>query len=386
MNPVKDHLLNQARGLIATADRERRDLTKDEKRRAADALERVREIDASQAWVEGRTSDVPADILAEKRKRDEENAAMKDYIDGINAGQSSHGGGGFGAAVISAGFSLKAQPTVQIPTRAILSKAPTFPAVGDWNRLAPVTVPMGQDRRFLYPNLPTTDVNDATAIQDFRQTVRTLTGSVQRNLDAATAKATVDSTLALVTESLSEFAVTINDVPNAILESVPLMTDFLNAEGKFQVEKAIDAHAFSQIVAAAPPFGVTGTGLIAQLRNGIAAMRAEGANPTIAVVNATDAAALDLSADAGGFVFATRDVGTASPLFGLTIVERTSATGAEAPYLVDPAMLGMLYLGSAKLEADPFTGFKANLTTLRVEVKGLYHVRNAKGARRLAAV
>jgi len=73
------------------------------------------------------------------------------------------------------------------------------------------------------------------------------------------------------------------------------------------------------------------------------------------------------------------------PLFGLTIVERTSATGAEPPYLIDPGMLGMLYLGTAKLEADPFSGFKSNLTTLRVEVKGIFHVRNANGARRLAA-
>jgi len=384
MNSVKDHLLSQARGLIATADREHRELTKDEKRRADSALEQIRELDAGEAWVEGRVSDVPANILAQKRQRDAEDEAMKASIDGIRAGQSAGNGGGFGAAVISAGFSLKAQPTVNVPTRAILSKA--FPAVGDWNRLAPITVPLGQDRRFLYPSLPTTNVNDATAIQDFRQTVRTLTGSVQRNLDAATVKATVDTTLALVTESLSQFAVTINDVPNAILESVPLMSDFLNAEGRFQVEKALDAHVFSQIVAAAPPFGVTGTGLIAQLRNGIAAMRAEGANPTIAVVNATDAAALDLSTDAGGYIFPTRDVGTASPLFGLTVIERTSATGAEAPYLIDPAMLGQLYLGSSRLEADPFTGFKSNLTTLRVEVKGLFHIRNAKGARRLAAV
>jgi hypothetical protein len=382
MNQVKDHLLSQARGLIATADREHRSLTPDEKRRADSALEQIREIDANEAWVQGRVSDVPADLLASKRQRDADDAALKDSIDGLrNVGPSN--GGGFGAAALAAGFSLKSQPTVQIPTRSILTKS-TFPVVGDWQRLAPITVPLGQDRRWLYPNLATQDVNGATAIQDFRQTVRTLTGSVQRNLDATTVKANVDATLALVTENLSQFAVTVNDVPNAILESVPLMTQFLNAEGTFQVEKAIDAHVFSQIVAAAPPFGVTGTGLIAQLRNGIAAMRAEGANPTIAVVNATDAAALDLSADAGGYIFATRDVGTASPLFGLTIIERSSATNAEAAYLIDPAMLGQLFLGSAKLEADPFTGFRSNLTTLRVEVKGLFHVRNAKGARRLA--
>jgi hypothetical protein len=48
-------------------------------------------------------------------------------------------------------------------------------------------------------------------------------------------------------------------------------------------------------------------------------------------------------------------------------------------------MLGMLYLGIARFEADTFTGFKKNLTTLRVEVTGLYHVRNSDGAPRIAA-
>jgi len=59
--------------------------------------------------------------------------------------------------------------------------------------------------------------------------------------------------------------------------------------------------------------------------------------------------------------------------------------GTEPPYLIDPQMLGMLYLGHARFDADPFTAFKKNLTTLRVEVKGLVHVRNADGARRIAA-
>jgi hypothetical protein len=45
----------------------------------------------------------------------------------------------------------------------------------------------------------------------------------------------------------------------------------------------------------------------------------------------------------------------------------------------------MLYLGIGRFEADPFGEFMENLTTLRVEVKGLYHVRNSDGARRIAA-
>jgi hypothetical protein len=67
-------------------------------------------------------------------------------------------------------------------------------------------------------------------------------------------------------EALKQVAVTINDVPNQLLESVAAMRAFLDQEGRFQVEKAIDAHVMSQIVAAAPPFGTTGTGLVAKIR------------------------------------------------------------------------------------------------------------------------
>lgn len=69
----------------------------------------------------------------------------------------------------------------------------------------------------------------------------------------------------------------------------------------------------------------------------------------------------------------------------MKVVERTSAAGNEPPDLVDSKILGVLYLGPMKFEADPFTGFKANLTTVRVETKALMHIRNAKGARRIAA-
>ena len=49
-------------------------------------------------------------------------------------------------------------------------------------------------------------------------------------------------------------------------------------------------------------------------------------------------------------------------------------------------MLGTLFLGNTRIDADPFSGFKKNLTTLRAEVSGLYHVRNAQGAMFLESV
>jgi hypothetical protein len=116
-------------------------------------------------------------------------------------------------------------------------------------------------------------------------------------------------------------------------------------------------------------------------------MRGEGANPDLLIMNSTDAAALDLSTSGAStpYLFAVREPGGASPLFGLRLIERTSAAGNEPPYVIDSNMLGRLYLGSMRIDADPFTGFTKNLTTLRCEVKALFHVRNAKGARRIAA-
>jgi hypothetical protein len=48
-------------------------------------------------------------------------------------------------------------------------------------------------------------------------------------------------------------------------------------------------------------------------------------------------------------------------------------------------MLGILYTSSFRFDADPYSGFKKNLTTLRCEMKALFHVRNKNGARRVAA-
>ena len=356
-----NHHLAIAQSIVRTAERENRGLTENERRRAEKALERVREI--------------------------RDNEAFTNRIERFNA-ELNHGGsssGGFGAAVFNAGFVAKSNPSVTIPLLDALQKAPTLPAVADWNRAKPVLVPMGMDQRFLNSALVQESVDQESSIQDFRQTGRVLTGSVSRALDATSDKASLDSTITLVNEALQQMAVIIPDLPNGVLESVPRLTDFLNQEGQFQISKALDAHAMSQIIAAAPPFGTSGSDIVAKIRNGISSMRAEGANPNVVVLNPTDAASLDLFADAGGLKFPLRDTGSASPLFGLQVVERAGAAGTEPIYLLDTSMLGRYYLGGLRFDADPYSGFAKNLTTLRLEMKALFHVRNAKGARRVAA-
>jgi len=289
----------------------------------------------------------------------------------------------FADALLDSGFQLKSKPSVEVSGYDALKS--TFMGAAEWDRMAPVLVPRGRDARWLWPSLQRQDAGTATSISDFRQTVRTVTGTVQRAIDAVTDKATLDVTLTMVNEALVQHAVLISSVPNALFESVPQLSAFLQSEGEFQVHKSVDAHVMAQIVAAAPPFGNTGANLIDKARHAVAAMRAQGANPTLFVLNPTDAVTLDtyMTAD-GQFISSTAGTNGQDPLWGLRIVERIGA-GTEPPYLIDPDMLGVLYIGRMRFDADSFTGFSKNLTSVRIETNALFHVRNAFGAYRIAA-
>ncbi|MGI8517662.1 MAG: phage major capsid protein [Acidimicrobiia bacterium] len=295
------------------------------------------------------------------------------------------------SSILAAGFDVKHQPTVSVNLASAMGvKAPTLPGIGDINRTAPDVAGLGQDSRFLYPLLPTTDLDGALSVQTFRQTgARTVTGTIQRDPTASTDKAILALTLTAVNTSVVQEAIIIDAIPTAVLESIESLREFLDSEGRWQIAKAIDAHVLAQIVASSPPFGMTGATMLEKLRNGVSSMRATGFEPNVVVMNPTDAAALDLTTDASGYVFPVRDSGTSSPLWGLRVVERIGA-GTEPPYLLDVANLGRLYLSSMKVEADPYAGagglnFKRNLVDLRFELKCLYFVRQAEAARRVAA-
>ncbi len=307
---------------------------------------------------------------------------------GGGSGRSGFVGGnvkGLAAEMLKGGFNFDANRLKVSGSAFDALKANDFPDVTDIARSAPVIVPMGMDKRFIWPLMPRENLGDSLSIQDFKQTARTLNGTVQRAVDSTSDKADLSVTIDLVNEAVKQHAVTIDNIPNAILRSMSQLSALLATEGEFQVHKSLDAHVMAQIVAASPPFGNTGANLIERVRNGITSMRAEGANPTLLVVNPTDAAALDLLQYADGvFIFPINGNTNGDPLWNIRVIERIGA-GTEPPYLLDPQMLGVLYLGAMDFDADPYTGFKKNLTTLRVETTALMHVRNAKGARRIAA-
>ncbi|MFT3854790.1 MAG: hypothetical protein QM733_18940 [Ilumatobacteraceae bacterium] len=187
---------------------------------------------------------------------------------------------GLTAAMMGAGFDLRRNPSVKARNGEAILKASTFPATTDWQRARPTElVAMGRDQRWLWPLLPSEQAGDDLSVADYRQTGRTLTGTVQRATTATTDKATLDVALSLVTEAIPQHAIVIPDIPNALFTKVRQLQAFLQSEATFQINADIDSHVFAQIVAATPPFGNTGTTLIDKVRNGIAAIARHRSEP-----------------------------------------------------------------------------------------------------------
>jgi hypothetical protein len=342
---------------------------------------------------------------AEAAKAD---AELTEQIDAMQAGWTAPSTRGLGDRLIEAGLfskagdpteglSVKGNPSVVIPGYPVFgpdgAKALTSPVIADMpRRVEAGIVALGADERFAFPQFPMIDAGTDLVISDYRQTVRGApVGTVERSPVAATDKATPPITVAVANDPMSQVGIILDGVPVAVVEALPSFRQFADTELRFQLAKALDAHLYTKVNTGAS-FGNTGTGLIAQLRNAVAALQAAGYNPDLAIVNPADAVALDLTttgADAQ-YVFALRDTGDSSPLWGLRVVVRAGTTGTEPPLVVDTRRIGALYLGTLAVDLDPYAGvgganFKKNLVDIRAEQNALMHVRAPTAARRIAA-
>jgi hypothetical protein len=366
-----DEKIAQAEDIIKTAEREGRSVNRTEARQVKQVLA---EADEHLGKIENMKS--AAELRAKVRAETSSfNASVA-----LPAGKAQSP---FANAVLSAGLHLKEQPSVELSAAAAFGvKAPTLPGGETWDITTAGVQDLAADRRWIFRNIPSRDAEDATAVSDFRVTNRTLTGTVQRDIDATTGKATLDHTLTAVTLEMQQHAVVIPDVPNALLDAVDSLRAILDNEARTAVFTSIDNHVYTAISAAANN-GTTGTGLPAQVRNAVASMRAAGQEPDLLVLDPADAVTLDLFEDTGGnLVFSTRDTGSSSPLWGLRVVESVAAVGAD-PLLVDTDRTGVLYLGRLKIDLDPYSGFRNNLTDIRAETSALMVVRDASAAFRI---
>jgi hypothetical protein len=378
----KQFLLDEAAAIADKAEAEGRQLTDDEQKTVESMLAKIKEWDAQQAWVSGDFSKVNDEALLKLIKGRRDSQALQQIMGAVSTKDAGHAGSGFAETIIESGWSLKGQSTVTVDGfKALGLKDVTVPSAETYARVEAGLNPLGQDQRFLFRALPAVNLEENTAVQDFRQTgSRTVDGNVERDTDSTADKAELDVTVENSVVEVRQFAVVLEAIPNQILESIDGFRAYLNSEGQFQVEKALDAHVVAQIAAASPADTAEGLNLVERIRFGVRDMRANGASPSILAAGPTDSAELDLfqtGAD-DNYVFATRATGSSSPLWGNRLVETPAVTGD--PILIDPQLLGRVYIGRMKFDADPFTGFRKNLTNIRIEVNGLFHVRQSDGA------
>ncbi len=107
-----------------------------------------------------------------------------------------------------------------------------------------------------------------------------------------------------------------------------------------RLDEAIDDHVISAIEGATPYHSSTGSGLVAKIRDAIAAARDLGSEPTVIALTPSDAASLDLEQDgAGNYVFSVKIANGGDGVWSLRVRE---APGVAHPLLVDTQRLGLL--------------------------------------------
>ena len=261
----------------------------------------------------------------------------------------------------------------QLPGSGNLGLRPPQSASTTTTAAQPVSAIGG--RLYAYQAFNRVDPAGAASVTDFTISFSspTVTG-LDRAPAAVTTKPTLPATYGLATPDMRQHAILAEDVPVRLFDSAAFPA-FLDTELRRQVDLSVDRHVQSQIAAASPPSGSTGTGFIAKIRNAVAASRALGAWPTTLLVSPTDSSALDLSVTGGDsmYVFALRDTGTSSPLWALQVIESAAVTN---PTLVDPGRAGVLYVGTGSVTVDNLSGLKTNVARIRTEIEALLHVRN----------
>ena len=351
-------------------------------------LERARDImDAAQAEDRQLTDEEARQVKALHARAKDWSATEKE-LNAISGGGSPEVTPGSGRSMLDgwgqvADEIAKGQKHVELETSSLLGKARGSKDLSETDLVEGVRLDLptfsviGADARFLYSRLNTTVVGTELSVSDYRQTGdRTVSGDVERDLTATTEKATLDLEVEHVSTPLKQVAIVIDGIPNALFGGVQALRPFLASEGQYQLSRAIDAHVLATIedadVLSGEPAG-DGASLEAQIRYAIGAHRSAGYNPTVAALDPTDAAELDLTSFEAGYTFNVQRYGSSSPLFSLDLVEVAAVTD---PLLIDVGAVGTLALGPTKVDVDTSQGFTKNTSSLRVEASVLFVLRN----------
>lgn len=295
-----------------------------------------------------------------KREKDSvrESTRMADDV------RSRTGSGSDGLRKVVSAF-CRGEKIVSVPGVDLLSKGVTFADAENRQMVASGITELVEDKRRLSSLFSSKDPGPALTVAEFKQTgSRVITGTVERALTAATAKATMDVTVSYVEASVRQLAVLIKDIPNALFDAEPALNGFLASQLQVALDVALDAHVAAQINAAGVPWSLDTGVPLTDVRTGKTTMEARGAHPAIVAVPGSVAQAIDLQTDA------TRALGYPFSLRWVVVPQLTDLL------MIDPAG-AQLYVGNARLERDPYTSFDKNLSNVRAELSALFHVRQA---------
>jgi hypothetical protein len=226
--------------------------------------------------------------------------------------------------------------------------------------------PLLQDTRRLFSLLPSSDPGTALHVENLVIDHEGLeSGVVERDPLSTSAKAEANVAIRVDSVDLKQYAVMSGMIPNAAFRSVSQLSPAIQAAMGRELDKALDAAAFTALAAALPATVSGGGSTMDQLRIAKGDLIAAGAEgPFIAVISDEDAAVFDLTTEV--------DMPRGFP-FGLTIVSLPGINPGEGFVFSREAL--HLYQGAARLDSDPYTGFETNQTQLRLEYEALAVVR-----------
>lgn len=350
---------------------------------AAKAAARESDSDASLDAVKAAV-DATRSVEAKIEEVQAEQIGLLRRIGDAEAGRAGFAYGGVDGWKLAANeLDLHKQLRVEVGAPSLLRPQAAVPLAPTQRDGSVPVLTARESNRYLYPALAHVPFGSGPgdlAATDFTVSFSQaeLTG-VERDPVATTQKATLSPDVGLATVEARQHAVVLDDIPSKLFDSQDALRALLGVEMARQVDESIDRHVVSAIEAAAPPAGLTGANLVAQIRNAITEMSELGGRPTVLALTPSDAAALDLTQDgAGQYVFTLRLAGSGSPVWSLFVRE---VPGIAEPTLIDPDALGVLYLGDASVLVDPYTGLSTNQVRARVEIEATCHIRNvAQGA------
>jgi uncharacterized protein len=251
----------------------------------------------------------------------------------------------------------------------------------DVNPLRRDGVPLGLDRRWLYPALPSTAVDAATtSVQYLRPSSRSLAAgtAVIRPLDSVTTKPETSSTAEIQTLQLNQVASVQTGIPR-IHAAQPLFQSIVEQDLRDAISGGLDQLVITRVSTAGTSAAVTGN-MLDKVRKAITVVQGNGYSPSVLAIDPSGAESLDLLKSSGTEAFYVFNAGAAAPApYGLEVrIWKNTGTA-----VIDAANFGRMYVAPLELrsfEADAGTTNKQNV---RLETNAGFAVERTSAALRI---